>query len=113
MQQTSETVEAEHQVAQQSDVPEAEQTSNIQDAEQEPTEDLDAYNKVLRTTELLEAILEYLPAPTLYSIQRVNRQFQAVILTSQRIQQKLFYRIDNKRPARWDFHYEEYKYARD
>lgn len=114
--QTSETVEAEHQVGQQSDesdVPKAEQTSNTQEAEQEPTEDLDAYNKVLCTTELLEAILEYLPAPTLYSIQRVNRQFQAVILTSQRIQQKLFYRIDNKRPARWDFHYEEYKYARD
>lgn len=67
------------------------------------TRDLDVYNKVLRTTELLESILEYLPPTTLHGIQRVNKQFQAVIISSQRVQRKMFFSIDNGPRVSWYF----------
>lgn len=64
---------------------------------------LDAREKVFRTTELMEGILKSLSPKTLYGIQRVNKQFQAVIAGSPSIQRRLYFRIDNKRVVRWHF----------
>lgn len=53
------------------------------------------------TTEILEAILEHLPAKALFSVQRVSKAFQATILGSTRIQHKMFLRIRNEAEIPW------------
>lgn len=55
------------------------------------------------TTEILEGILECLPAAEIHIIQRVNKRFQNVIVNSPRIQRRLFLRIDDKPGAPWTF----------
>lgn len=58
-------------------------------------------SQVLGTTELLEAILEHLPAKSLFGVQRVSKVFQATILGSTRIQHRMFLRIRNKAQDPW------------
>lgn len=54
------------------------------------------------TYELLEPILLSLPATSILLSQRVNKQFQAVIATSPRLQQKLFFTPKKPKPATGD-----------
>lgn len=56
-----------------------------------------ASQRVLDTTELLEAILLLLPLPDLLRVQAVCRQWQQVIQSSSPLQEKLFLR-----PAKQD-----------
>lgn len=58
-------------------------------------------SEVLGTTEILEAILEHLPAKSLFSVQRVSKVFQATILGSTHIQHKMSLRIRNKAQYPW------------
>ena len=58
-------------------------------------------DKVFNTTEILEAILECLPAKTLFVVQRVNKRFHETIADSPRIQRKMFLRIDNDHSIVW------------
>lgn len=52
---------------------------------------------VLETNELVDAILQYLPAKQLYVLQRVNKTFKAVITTtSASIKQKLLISLSNE-----------------
>lgn len=60
-------------------------------------------SQVIGTTELLEAILEHLPAKSLFVVQRVSKIFQATILGSKRIQHKMFLRISNDAQIPWAF----------
>lgn len=53
------------------------------------------------TTEILEAILELLPPKQILAMQRVNKQFQAVIKTSPSIQHKLFIRLKVEPEQKW------------
>jgi hypothetical protein len=59
------------------------------------------------TTEILEAIIEHLPARTLFGVQRVSKTFQATILGSQRIQHKMFLRIKNETQVPWALRWDE------
>lgn len=61
----------------------------------------EAREKVLNTTEILEGILECLPAKTLFVVQRVNKCFHHTIADSPRIQRKMFLRIDNDHSIVW------------
>lgn len=58
--------------------------------------------KVFNITEILENILECLPANTLFVIQRVNKRFHQTIADSPRIQRKMFLRIDNDQSVFWE-----------
>lgn len=60
-----------------------------------------AHKAVLNTSELLESILVYLPPKTLFGVQRVSKQFQAIITTSIPIQEKMFLRLRNKPQQSW------------
>jgi len=63
---------------------------------------MDAARKaVLNTSELLESILVFLPPKTLFGVQRVSKQFQAIIATSVPIQEKMFLRFRNKSQESW------------
>lgn len=59
-------------------------------------------DKVFNTTEILEGILECLPANTLLVIQPVNKRFHQTIADSPRIQRKMFLRIDNDHSVFWE-----------
>jgi hypothetical protein len=65
------------------------------------TADNNPGSQAFSTTEILEAILEHLPARTLFGVQRVSKAFQATILGSQRIQHKMFLRIKNETQVPW------------
>ena len=60
-----------------------------------------ARKAVFNTSELLESILVCLPPKTLFGVQRVSKQFQAVIATSIPIQEKMFLRLSNKPQRSW------------
>lgn len=60
-----------------------------------------ARKAVLNTTELLESILVFLPAKTLFGVQRVSKQFQAIIARSIPVQEKMFLRVRNKPQPTW------------
>jgi hypothetical protein len=60
-----------------------------------------ARKAVFNTSELLESILVCLPPKTLFGVQRVSKQFQAIIATSVPIQEKLFLRVRNEPQASW------------
>jgi len=59
-------------------------------------------DKVFHTTEILEGILECLPAKTLFVVQRVNKRFHGTIADSPCIQRKMFLRIDNDHSVFWE-----------
>ncbi|GAB7323675.1 hypothetical protein MBLNU13_g07152t1 [Cladosporium sp. NU13] len=52
-------------------------------------------DKVFDTSEIIEGILECLPAKTLFVVRRVNKRFHETIADLPRIQRKMFLRIDN------------------
>lgn len=60
-----------------------------------------ARKAVYNTSELLESILVCLPPKTLFGVQRVSKQFQAIITTSIPIQEKMFLRLRNKPQQSW------------
>lgn len=60
-----------------------------------------ARKAVFNTSELLESILVCLPPKTIFGVQRVSKQFQAVIATSTPIQEKMFLRVRNEPQRRW------------
>lgn len=60
-----------------------------------------ARKAVFNTSELLEAILVCLPPKTLFGVQRVSKQFQAIIATSVPIQEKMFLRVRNEPQVSW------------
>jgi hypothetical protein len=60
-------------------------------------------DKVFNTTEILEGVLECLPAKTLFVVQRVNKRFHETIADSPRIQRKMFLRIDDGYSALLEF----------
>ena len=60
-----------------------------------------ASQAVFNTTELLEEILERLPVKRVFAIQRVNRQFNAVVKGSLPIHQKLFLRTLGETLEKW------------
>lgn len=60
-----------------------------------------ARKAVFNMSELLESILVCLPPKTLFGVQRVSKQFQAVIATSIPIQEKMFLRLRNKPQRSW------------
>lgn len=56
-----------------------------------------ARKAALETSEIVDAILQYLPAKQLYVLQRVNKTFRAVITTtSPSIKQKLLTSLGNE-----------------
>jgi hypothetical protein len=73
-------------------------------AELDPTH-CDSREKVLNTIEILEGILECLPAKTLLVVQRVNKRFHETIAESPRIKRKMFLRIENDHSILWEAHY--------
>lgn len=60
-----------------------------------------ARKAVFNTSELLESILVCLPPKTLFGVQRVSKQFQAIIATSVPIQEKMFLRVRNEPQVSW------------
>jgi hypothetical protein len=60
-----------------------------------------ARKAVFNTSELLESILVCLPPKTLFGVQRVSKQFQAIIATSVPIQEKMFLRVCNEPQVSW------------
>jgi len=64
-----------------------------------------ACNTVFTTVEILEGILECLPAQTFFTVQRVNKLFHETIAVSLRIQRKMFLRIDNDHSIVWSAEY--------
>ena len=66
-------------------------TQPSEKSNEKPSETLvAARSAVLNTTELLEAIMIYLPIKKIFAIQRVSRRFRDIIGKSVQIQQKLF-----------------------
>lgn len=66
-----------------------------------------ARKAVFNTSELLESILVCLPPKTLFGVQRVSKQFQAIIATSIPIQEKMFLRLRNKSHLNWQLKYKD------
>ena len=66
-----------------------------------------ARKAVFNTSELLESILVCLPPKTLFGVQRVSKQFQAIIATSIPIQEKMFLRVRNKPQRSWQLKWEK------
>jgi hypothetical protein len=60
-----------------------------------------ARKAVFNTSELLESILVCLPPKALFGVQRVSKQFQAIIATSIPIQEKMFLRLRNTPVRSW------------
>lgn len=60
-----------------------------------------ARKAVFNTNELLELILVFLPPKSLFGVQRVSKQFQAIIATSVPIQEKMFLRLRNTPEQGW------------
>jgi hypothetical protein len=85
----TETVDHEH-LVQDTEVSDTETIDN------EPTDLKDqrsACRKVFDTTELLEHIISFLPMKKIFTIQRVSKQWRAVIATSPSIEEKMFLRL--------------------
>ncbi|GAB7323676.1 hypothetical protein MBLNU13_g07152t2 [Cladosporium sp. NU13] len=59
-------------------------------------------DKVFDTSEIIEGILECLPAKTLFVVRRVNKRFHETIADLPRIQRKMFLRIDNDHSVVWE-----------
>lgn len=60
-----------------------------------------ARKAVFNTSKLLESILVCLPPKTLFGVQRVSKQLQAIISTSIPIQEKMFLRLHNTPQQGW------------
>lgn len=59
-------------------------------------------DKVFDTSEIIEGILECLPAKTLFVVRRANKRFHETIADPPRIQRKMFLCIDNDHSVVWE-----------